>query len=183
MKASYCFTVAGTLVSVMLNASPAMAQVQLTEHTLRLDADTESAPAKLSDLKWLVGYWRGSGLGAEADENWAPAAGGNMAGTMRLFKNGKLSFSEYMLIEPLGDSLTLRLKHFNSDFSGWEEKDKFVEFRLIKIEGQTTWFDGLTYRLHGDELHAIVAMKQRDGGYREGVFEYRRQNPTSGDQN
>lgn len=37
-------------------------------------------------------------------------------------------FSEYMQIAPDGDSLIVRLKHFNADLTGWEEKDKTVNF-------------------------------------------------------
>ena len=38
----------------------------------------------------------------------------------------------------------MQLKHFGSDFKGWEEKDETVDFKLVKIEKYAVYFDGMT---------------------------------------
>lgn len=155
--------------------SATVAQTSQTSNTLRLDENAKSAPAKLADVSWLTGQWSGEGLGAKADEMWGHAEGGTMVGTFRLIENKKLKFSEFFILSEENDSLVLRLKHFDSLFNGWEAKDKFVEFKLVRVEGQTAYFEGLTYKLDSDgKLHAIVAMKDQDGTVSEGEFSFNR---------
>jgi len=149
-------------------------QSKLTEHTVRLD-DGNSGKGKLAQLSWLEGYWIGEGLGGTADENWSPAVNGSMTGTFRLWENEKLKFSEFFTLDEVEGTLSLKLKHYDANFYGWEAKDRFVEFKLVKIEGKTAWFDGLTY--HVDDLgtlHAYVAITKKDKSVYEGEFTFRR---------
>lgn len=149
-------------------------QTKLTEHTVRLD-EGEIGKGKIEQLSWLEGYWIGEGLGGKADENWSPAVNGSMTGTFRLWENEKLKFSEFFVLGEAEGSLSLKLKHFDANFHGWEAKDRFVEFKLVKIEGKTAWFDGLTY--HVDDqgmLHAYVAITKKDKSVYEGEFTFRR---------
>lgn len=72
-------------------------------------------------------------------------------------------------------SLTLKLKHFDAAMKGWEEKDKFVEFRLVKLEPRAAYFHGLTYRLNEDDsMDVFVVVSQKDGTKREEKFEFKR---------
>lgn len=154
------------------------AQSPLTEHTLRLDEseDIDRAPQDLSALSWMVGHWRGEGLGGVCDESWTPAMAGTMLGTFQLTTDNKVAFTEFFMMSEEDDSIVLRLKHFNPDFTGWETKDKYVTFRLIRIDGQTAWFDGLTYALQENgDLQVHVAMKQQDGSMGEGAFVLRKE--------
>ena len=102
------------------------AQSPLTEHTLRLDesADVERQAADLSQLTWLVGHWRGEGLGGTVDEMWGPAAAGTMLGTFRLTKDNQVGFTEFFMLSEDDETLVLRLKHFNPDFTGWEAQNE-----------------------------------------------------------
>ena len=90
-------------------------------------------PATLADVAWLQGSWEGEGIeGAPALEAYAPAAGGQMVGHFRqLNKDGTVMFYELITIVEEGGSLAYRLKHFNADLTGWEEKGKVVSFPLI----------------------------------------------------
>lgn len=163
------------ILVVCLFSGEALAQSKLTENTKRLDPGSEPVNAKIEDIAWLKGLWRGKGLDGKVEEMWSPPMAGGLVGTFRLVKDDKLVFSEFFVLEQAGESLTLKLKHFDAKFHGWESRTKFVEFKLIKVEGQTAWFNGLTYRLNDDgSLHAFVAIKQRDGSMREGVFKYKR---------
>ena len=172
-RAQKCF--APCLFLSLLLSGPALAQQSLTDHTIRADDDSQRSPAVIADIAWLAGRWVGEGLGGTSEEMWTAPMAGHMLGTFRLMKNEALDFSEFFMMVEENDSIVLKLKHFGPDLNGWEAKDKFVTFRLIKIEGQTAWFDGLTYALDDDgTLHAYVAIKQKDGPMREGEFRYTR---------
>lgn len=158
-------------IMTLLSGGAAWSQTKVTENVLKLDEGSSVGKAKISDVAWLAGYWEGTGLGGEVDESWTRPRHGHMSGTFRIFQEKKLLFSEYFTLSENGDSLSLHLRHFNPDFVGWEEKDKPLEFRLIKVEGKTAWFDGLTYRLDEQgRLNAMVVMKKKDGSVSELVF-------------
>lgn len=136
-----------------------------------------AAPAAtLADLSWLQGNWEGEGIeGAPALEAYAPAAGGQMVGHFRqLNKDGSVMFYELITIVEEGGSLTYRLKHFNADLTGWEEKDKVVSFPLTDRKGDRLDFSGLVYERTGkDSMTASV--KVTEGGSQETlVFRFRR---------
>jgi hypothetical protein len=120
-----------------------------------------SPPATVEDVAWLEGRWIGVGLGGCSEENMAPPVGGQMMGMFRQTKaDGSLWFYEFYTIAPKGSSIAIRIKHFNPDLSGWEEKDGFVEFPLVAIEEGAVYFDGLTYALDGKRgLRSAVAIE------------------------
>lgn len=60
--------------------------------------------------------------------------------------------------------LVVRLKHFNPDLTGWEEKDRFVDFPFVAKKDGAMYFNGLTYMPNGkDGLKIVVAMRKKDG--------------------
>jgi len=68
------------------------------------------------------------------------------------------------------------VKHFDRDLKGWEPKDKFAEFALVKLDDKAAIFDGLTYLIDDQgNLRAYVAMKQKDGTFKEGSFVFHRE--------
>ncbi len=114
----------------------------------------------LSQLDWLVGYWTGTGFGGTCEEVWMPAVDGHMIGTFRFWTAGKLVFSEFMNLVQEGDTFSLKLKHFNPDLSGWEEKEKWTTFRLVEVGENQVWFNGLTMILTGDEIELHLALTE-----------------------
>jgi hypothetical protein len=153
--------------------SATTAQSKLTEHTLRLDDPANMPAASIGDLAWLTGRWLGEGLGGILEENWNPPLGGTMAATFRLVKEDKPGFYEICLIAPEGNSLVYKVKHFNPDLTGWEEKEEYVTFHLVKTEPGAAYFNGLTIRREGNICRNFIAMKQKDGSYREATLTYR----------
>lgn len=125
-----------------------------------------SPPARVEDVAWLAGRWIGEGLGGCSEENLAPPVAGQMMGMFRQTKaDGSLWFYEFYTIAPKGDSIAMRIKHFNPDMSGWEEKDGFAEFPLVALEAGAAYFDGLTYALDGKKgLKAAVRIGDADTG-------------------
>lgn len=153
------------------------AQSFLTENTLNLDAPSNMLPARIEDLAWMTGRWTGEGFGGQLEETWNPPLGGAMVATFRLVSGNQPAFYEICLIAPEGNSLMYKVKHFNPDFSAWEEKEEMVRFPLVKIEPGKVWFEGLTLVLEGDVCTQYLAMKQKDGNYKEVKLTFRRTEP------
>jgi hypothetical protein len=134
---------------------------------LALTSNALAAPS-VDELAWLAGRWTGEGFGGTIEETWNPPAAGAMIGTFRLVKDGKPVFYEFLTIAPSNRGLEMRLKHFNPDITGWEEKDKYIDFLYLGSEGATYRFEGLRYERDGDDAVTIyLAMRRKDGAVRE----------------
>ena len=148
-------------------ASAAAAQSRKTENTLELDDPAASPRATVDQVAWMAGSWEGEAFGGAVEEVWTPPSAGTMVGTFKLVHGGEPSMYEFQLVVEEAGSLVLKLKHYNADFSGWEEKDDFVSFPLVKLTEDTAYFRGLTYRRRGpDQLEVHVAI-ERDGEVHE----------------
>jgi hypothetical protein len=141
-----------------------------------LEEGQSSPPARIEQLAWLVGHWEGEGLGGQSFETISPPVAGQMTGHFQQVKDGKVQFYELYQFVPNGDSLLLRLKHFNEDLTGWEEKDETVEFPLVAIEKEAVYFDGLTMRRTKDGgMESFVVISDGGGGKGEVVsFRFKR---------
>lgn len=149
-------------------STPALGQSPMTEHTLKLEPDGDRASAHIEDLAWLAGYWRGEGLGGIIEELWTAPLAGRMIGAFRLIKDDRTVFSEALQLEKQGESLVMRVKHFTPEFVGWEEKEGSVDFPLVKVEGKTAYFNGLTLQLLDDDtLQVYLVFRSKDGSRRE----------------
>ena len=154
---------------------PPFTQSKSTENTLKLGEAEPAGKATIADMAWLAGAWTGDGLGGISEEMWSKPAGGAMVGTYRLIKDGKPVFYEICWIVEQEGAIALRLKHFNADLTGWEEKDKTVDFRFIKKDGNRIYFSGLTFeRVSNSELNIYLALKYKDGSVKESVFRMKR---------
>ncbi|QSE97098.1 DUF6265 family protein [Fulvivirga lutea] len=119
-------------------------------------------------LDWLVGSWEGEGLDGLNYESWSTPVDGVMIGMFRHTKNDKIIFYEFCRISKVG----LQLKHFNSDFNGWEEKNEMITFPFLFMSDVKVVFDGLEMELVNEsELKIIVQLE--DG---ETTFNYKRKN-------
>ena len=148
------------------------AQKKATAHVFLEDKNQPCPKIVLSDFEMITGHWIGSGLGGEVDELWMPARQGQLQGVFRLENNGQIIFTEYMSLVQYSIGWMLKIKHFSKDFEGWEDRDKSETFRLIKAEKNALYFSGISYiRPSEDELLIFVAFKQKDGSYREEVFD------------
>lgn len=128
------------------------------QEVLKLSENDTPGKADLSQLKWLEGFWEGEGFGGKCDEIWMPAVDNCMAGIFRFAMNDTLNFSEFIVIEEVDSSLVVKLKHFSRDLTPWEDKNDWTVFKLVKLEGQTAWFNGLTYHRKEDKLIIKLAL-------------------------
>ena len=132
-----------------------------------------AAPAPtIEDLDFLVGRWEGEAFGGWVEENWSPAKGGSMVGHFRLVADGEPVFYELMLITEVEGQLAIRVKHFQPDMTPWEEGAESVNFPLVRVEGTTAWFGGLTIHRTGDMIRMYLAMNEA-GEVKEEVLSFR----------
>lgn len=160
------------MLAMLLCAAPLCAQ-----ETRTAPADQQPPAASIAQVEWLVGQWQGEGIGGNpAMESWLPAVGTTMVGTfVQADETGGIRFTEHLYLMEEEGSLVLRLKHFNADLTGWEERDGMLTFRLVEITDCAAYFRGLTLRCDGaDGLLAAVRMSQADGTTSELVFRFRR---------
>lgn len=145
-------------------------------HTLKFEAGMTRPAATIADMAWLTGTWEGEGLGGTFDEVWTAPAGGAMAGLFRLVRGGAPVFYEILTVLEHEGSLEMRLKHVNPDMTGWEEKNAFVTFTLVKLDETGAYFGGFTIKRAGpDALEAYLALRDRASGVvREEKFSFRR---------
>lgn len=127
-------------------------------------AEPPSPPAHIGAASWLAGIWVGEGLGGQVEESWSAPRGGQMIGHFSLVRNGAPVFYELMLLDEQAGGLRLRVKHFNPDFTGWEEKDGWHSFEPRAAAPGELLFDGLSLRLEGGQLVATVTLRDRASG-------------------
>ena len=134
----------------------------------------ESPEASLTVINWLQGHWVGEAFGGIVEEVWSAPLGGSMMGAFKLVVNNMVKFYELETISEEGKTLVLRLKHFGADLKGWEEKDKTVDFRLVKVAENKVFFDGFTIeKISDDEINMYVVIAN-DKKKEEVKFNYRR---------
>ncbi|MGB5245978.1 MAG: DUF6265 family protein [Woeseia sp.] len=134
-----------------------------TEHTWKLEENEARPVATLDDASWLVGSWNGTGFGQRFEETWNPPSAGSMVGLFKLYGDDGVALYEIMLITVEEGVLSLKVKHFNADFSAWEEKQEHVNFRIVKVEENALHFGGLSfYRRGPDKIDGYIVMRNGD---------------------
>lgn len=154
----------------------AVAQQKVTDHTVKLGEGEKPAAATVEVMSWLAGRWTGDGLGGRIEEIWTPPDAGTMIGTFRLIQSEKPMFYEFMSLLNTERGLVMRLKHFNPDVTGWEEKEKFVEFLYVGTTDGVIHFEGLSFQREGADAVTIhLALKSKSGTVREQTLRMIRQ--------
>lgn len=133
------------------------------QNTLQLKENQQSPDATLDDVSWVTGHWKGQALGGTVEEIWSPPLGESMMFSFKLVNEGKVSFYEFGHIRQIDSTLILQLKHFHGDLKGWEPKDGTVDFKLVKIEKEKVFFEGLTMEKIGkDEMRVFVVVNSKE---------------------
>lgn len=171
--------IAGLAFSLLAGVASAQQPVALTEHTLRLAKGQASPPATIKEVAFLVGHWSGNGLGGTFEEIWTAPRQGVMVGMYRGLKDDAPTFNELLVLREEAGSLVIRLKHFNPDMTGWEEKDQVVTMPYVGTRGGVVHFDGMAFKPTGpDTVTCYLAIEnKKDGTVREATFTYTRVKP------
>lgn len=118
--------------------------------------------ATIEDASWLSGRWVGEGFGGQMEETWAPPVGGQMVGHFRYWREGQPQFYEIMMIDVVEAGLRMRVKHFNPDFVGWEDRDGWHSFEPVSAGPGALVFDGLEIRREGAD-RIVMSIRIRNG--------------------
>jgi hypothetical protein len=147
-----------------------------SQKTIALKEGMEAPKARLSQMSWMTGHWKGEAFGGTTEEIWSPPAGGSMMFVFRLIVNDAVNFYEIGHIREHEGTLWFELKHFGTDLKGWEEKDEVQRFRLIKIADNSAYFDGFTFeRVDQNEINIYALIQNNEGAEEEYTFNYKRQ--------
>ena len=155
---------ADLFVLILVFVSPAVSSVG--QETGIPDSQPKSDPpaASINDVAWIAGHWHGNALGGKFEETWNPPFAGSMVGMFKFAEGEQVQFYELLTIVEKDGALLLRLKHFDKDLNGWEEKDKSVEFPLKSLNETTASFDGLIFqKIDNATMHILVTVKQNEG--------------------
>jgi hypothetical protein len=143
-------------------------------NTLTYKENVGSPKAKITDISWLQGYWQGEIWDGHAEEIWSNPLAGSMMASFKFATAEAVKFYEIITLFEQDESLVLRLKHFSSALQGWEDKDQYMEFKLVKLTENIAYFDKYTYQLVSpNELHVFVVIEDK-GIKQETKFVFRR---------
>lgn len=156
-------------LTYLLNNAPAQ-----FNHTIKFDETLGSPKASIYIMDFISGHWKGEAFGGITQEIWSPPLAGSIMCTFKLVVNGQVQFYEICTISEENHSLVLRIKHFDGQLKGWEEKDEVVEFKLVKIEEGKIYFDQFTFEHISDDEINIYVVIQDSGKESEVKFNYRK---------
>jgi hypothetical protein len=143
-------------------------------------AQTAPSPSRavLSDLSWMAGRWIDESGGNLSEEVWSAPAGDSMMGMWRYVAGGKVAIFEILTITLVSNGIMLRLRHFDPDLVGREDKATPVALALVGWSEREATFEGpavgapgtvrLTYRSPSDD--ALVSVLEKDGRKQEFAF-------------
>jgi hypothetical protein len=128
-------------------------------------AQAQTAPqaeVTIEDAAWLAGRWVGEGFGGDMEEAWSPPVGGQMIGHFRYWREDQPQFYEFMIIDVAEGGLRMRLKHFNPDFTTWEDRDQWTTFEPVSVGADRIVFNGLTI-VRESEDRMVMTIRIRNG--------------------
>lgn len=151
-----------------------ISSLSYSQNTFSLDANAKSPEATLDAIEWISGYWKGEAFGGITEEVWTPPSGGSMMCAFKLTVDNVVRFYEMVTITEENGTLMLRLKHFNKELKGWEEKNETVDFKLVKVTDKRVYFDGFTFeKVSDDEINMYVLLEEEEAK-EEVTFNYKR---------
>ena len=122
--------------------------------------------AKVSDLAWMTGHYKGNTGNGSLEENWAEPEGGSIASLVRSTGSGATTMIELIVIEEEGNSLTLRLKQWDPGMkpraNGFQVME-LVEIGDKKVVFKNTGEGGLQqlgYSRDGDQFTIAIQTEQ-----------------------
>lgn len=135
---------------------------------------TNATAATLRDLDFLKGNWSSDRNGFVIEESWTDAQAGVILGMSRGVQNSSVRFLRFAVVEQSGDTVTMRFKRYNSDYSTWESDGPSV-MKLVKAGQSEAVFEAtdpasdvqrIVYRAKQDGSVEVVANRvDKDGPY------------------
>jgi hypothetical protein len=130
--------------------------------------------ATIEDAAWLAGRWVGEGFGGQMEETWAPPIGGQMIGHFRYWRDGEPQFYEFMVLDVVEGGVRMRLKHFNPDYTTWEDRETWTTFEPVSVSPEALVFNGLTIRREGEDRIVMTIRIRRGETVSEDTLRFQR---------
>jgi hypothetical protein len=135
----------------------------------------------LEEVRFMSGHWLGSDGSSEIEEQWSEPSNGTMIGMYREMSAGKTTFYEFLAIAQEETGVVMRMKHFDANLVGWEEKDRSVVFDVastskdeaIIVSRDQTKPIRLAYRRTSQTELTATLIRERDGKTLHDEFHYR----------
>ncbi|HSN73378.1 MAG TPA: DUF6265 family protein [Steroidobacteraceae bacterium] len=164
------------LLLLVCAATLALSEVHAADEVEILRAEDVQHPARTSlrSFEWLVGQWRGEGLGGEIEEVWIGPVGNAMQGMFRLVRDGEVVLYELMTLVDEDGRVTLHVKHFGPDLKAQEAADETAQFDLLRFDTGHFQFDGLTWTHDANRLVMHIVVRNRAGEERTERIELER---------
>lgn len=104
--------------------------------------EEEGKPDPLAGLGWMAGTWRMEDEGSVWEDHWSAPRGDSIIGTSRWIRQGKTALYELFTIEREGETLHLRMRHFNRGLVPWKsEAGGPLSWPLASASGQEVVFE------------------------------------------
>lgn len=163
------------LISIAIPNQLLLAQKSSESFTLKLSSKKAMPKATIKDAEWIAGNWKGKLFGGTGEEIWSLPTAGTMMGMFKHVAGGKVTFYELMIIVEKSNSLVLKLKHFGKNLKAWEEKEKTINFPLVKITKTALYFDGLTFKkVDKNTIQGYIRIQEKNQTTKEIDWIYRR---------
>ncbi|MBX9745480.1 MAG: hypothetical protein K2X34_01165 [Hyphomonadaceae bacterium] len=149
--------------AILGGACAAQAQTQPPAETVTIE-----------DAAWLAGRWVGEGFGGQMEEAWAPPVGGQMIGHFRYWRDGQPQFYEFMIMDVVEGGIRMRLKHFNPDYTTWEDRETWTTFEPVSVDSDRIVFNGLTIVREAPDQIVMTIRIRRGETVSEDVLRFQR---------
>jgi hypothetical protein len=172
---------------------PMLTAAGVAETTVRASEQAAAAPAigsaprakaTLDQVAWIAGPWRGMLGDRQIEQHWMAPAANSMVAMYRSIQKERATLYELLAIEQDGESLMLRIKHFNpgAGLAGREAKDESIDHALVRVDGRTAVFEGtaadnpprVTFKSPNPDTLTITVERMRDGKLVATDFNYSR---------
>jgi hypothetical protein len=165
------------LLLIPLSCLGQASESESTEPEVRFKIEGQHPPqASLRAVDWFVGAWQGEVFGGAVEHIVLPERAGQVPGLVRLWNDSSLSAYELSSFLPVEGSLTYRNRHFGADLVAWQDRADYVDRPLVAIEGETLYFDGITFAPDGaDKAVVAFVLTAEDGSRQKHVVRYKRQ--------
>lgn len=96
----------------------------------------------LDELSFMTGHWVAANGDDHYEEVWFAPRSGTLPGSFRwVFPNGR-QVLEFLVIEETDEGVFFRFKHFNPDYTAWEEEPN--SYRLASVEEDAATFERIS---------------------------------------
>jgi hypothetical protein len=155
-------------LTILLPPGASSAQPASPRAMIKLTAEGRPAPrATIADMAWIEGHWIGDMPEGPVEHVVLPPRFGQLPGFVRALAPQGVLFYEISLFVGVGNSLTVRVKHFTPALAGWEAQASYVDRPLVDRDATNFYFDGITFSRRGPDSFTVYFLNRVEGQERD----------------